>query len=98
VGLDAAFFLFGLFSNGWYALALESSAEQARSRTNAGIATAGYSMASNIGVAVIPVVVGPLVISAPALWIAIITVMAVVAVLVPFLAKSQSGKAGQLPA
>ncbi len=91
-GLDTAFFLFGLFSNGWYALSLESAAEKARSRSNAGIATAGYSMASNIGVALVPVIVGPLVISAPGLWVAIIAVMAVAAALVPFLAKAHAGK------
>jgi hypothetical protein len=94
-GLDSAFFLFGLFSNGWYTLALEASAEQARTRQNAGIATAGFSMASNIGVAIIPVVVGPLVITASGLWIAIIVVMGLFAATVPFLVTAHSGNRGQ---
>ncbi len=95
-GLDSSFLLFGLFSNGWYALALESSAERARSRTNAGIATAGFSMASNIGVAVIPVLVGPLVIAAPGLWIGVVAVLALAAALVPFLVKSSAQSGGTM--
>ncbi|AUW93904.1 MFS transporter [Sulfobacillus thermotolerans] len=94
-GLDASFFLFGLFSNGWYTLALEAAAEKARTRHNAGIATAGFSMASNIGVALIPVIVGPLVITHAAVWMAVILVMGVGAAIVPFAVKAYAASNNQ---
>ncbi len=89
-GLDLAFLGFGVVGNGWYTLALEASARQAQNAGSAGLATAGYSMASNIGVAVIPVVLGPLVLTSPAVWVIIVAVMALAAVAVPFIAKGES--------
>ncbi len=93
-GLDLAFLGFGLTGNGWYTLALDAAARQAQSAGSAGLATAGFSMASNIGVAVVPVVLGPLVIKAPGLGVVIIAIMAILAVLVPFVMKTEgSGEA-----
>lgn len=91
-GLALSFLAFGVVSNGWYTLALEASARQAQGPGSAGLATAGYSMASNIGVAVVPVVLGPLVITSPYVWVLIIAVMGLVAVGVPFIAKTESSK------
>ena len=87
-GLDLVFFVFGALSNGWYALALESSASAAQSAGSAGLATAGYSMASNVGVAILPVILGPLAISAPHAWLIILALMAIIAVLMPFVIKA----------
>jgi len=84
-GLEGVFFGFGMFSNGWYVLSLEAAARAAGSETGAGLATAGYSMASNLGVAILPVVLGPLVVTAPTTWLTILLLLAVVAGLVPFL-------------
>lgn len=87
-GLDVVFLAFGIVSNGWYTLALDAAANRAQNAGSAGLATAGYSMASNIGVAVLPVILGPLAISAPSGWLIIVGLMAVAALLVPFLAPS----------
>ncbi len=83
-GLDALFLLLGLVGNGWYALALESAARDARSAGSAGLATAGYSLASNVGVAVLPTLLGPLVVTAALGWWTITTLLAVAAAVMPF--------------
>jgi len=85
-GLEGVFFGFGIFSNGWYVLSLEAAALAAKSETGAGLATAGYSLASNMGVAILPVVLGPLVVTEPTAWLTILIVLAAIAVLVPFMA------------
>ncbi|WP_020375350.1 MFS transporter [Sulfobacillus thermosulfidooxidans] len=85
--LDFAFLGFGIVGNGWYTLALERAARQAQNAGSAGLATAGYSMASNIGVAVIPVVLGPLVTQRPLWWLGLVVLMALIAMVVPFVTK-----------
>ncbi len=86
-GLDAAFLIFGAVSNGWYTLALEAAATRAQNAGSAGLATAGYSMASNVGVAILPVVMGPLVVTAPSAWLVVLGILGVAAVAVPFVMK-----------
>ncbi len=66
--LKAIFFLLGLFGNGCYALSLAATAAAAREAEGAGVHTAGFSMASNVGVALLPPLLGPLVISAPVVF------------------------------
>ncbi|WP_171822698.1 MFS transporter [Sulfobacillus thermosulfidooxidans] len=90
LGLELAFLGFGMMGNGWYTLALDAAARQAQNAGSAGLATAGYSMASNIGVAVIPVVLGPLVIAAPVWWLGIIVLMGLIALAVPFVTKDDA--------
>lgn len=87
-GLDVVFLIFGVVSNGWYTLALEAAAARAQSAGSAGLATAGYSMASNIGVAILPVVLGPLVISAPNAWLVVLVIIAIIAAAVPFFTRT----------
>ena len=70
-GLSLTFLLLGIAGNAWYTLALEDSARAAVSAGAAGLATAGYSLASNVGVALIPVLLGPLAISAGGAWMAV---------------------------
>lgn len=82
------FFLMGAFGNGWYSLALEAAAEAARSAGSAGLATAGYSMASNVGVALVPAILGPLALGAPGVWLTVTMVLALVAAAIPFLVKA----------
>ena len=89
-GLAWSYAGFGFLGNGWYTLALEASARQAQNAGSAGMGTAAYSMASNLGVAIVPVVLGPLVLTSPNLWLVILAVMALVAVAVPFIVRSQS--------
>lgn len=88
IALDVVFFIFGVVSNGWYALALESAATAAQNAGSAGLATAGYSMASNVGVAIVPVLLGPLVVQNANAWLVILGIMALIAAIVPFVAKS----------
>ncbi len=79
--LKVVFFLLGLFGNGCYALSLGATAAAAREAEGAGVQTAGFSMASNVGVALVPPLLGPLVISAPVafgLFTILIAVLAVV--------------------
>lgn len=92
-GIDAVFFLLGVFGNGWYALALDQAAQEAANAGSAGLATAGYSLASNVGVAVVPSVLGPLVVSAAAGWFAITALLAVLAAAIPFVIRMTTGPA-----
>jgi DHA1 family inner membrane transport protein len=92
-GIDAVFFLLGVFANGWYALALDQAAQEAVNAGSAGLATAGYSLASNVGVAVVPSVLGPLVVSAAAGWFVVTTVIAVLAATIPFVIRMTTGSA-----
>lgn len=89
---DIMFFLAGVFGNGWYALSLEEAARRAADNGSAGLNTAGYSMASNLGVAIIPVFLGPLVISQPSLWITITLILIAIAVVLSFVTKVQTGQ------
>ncbi|QSO46587.1 MFS transporter [Alicyclobacillus mengziensis] len=90
VVFDVMFFLAGVFGNGWYTLSLEEAARRAADNGSAGLNTAGYSMASNLGVAIIPVILGPLVISQPATWITITLVLFIISVILSFVTKVQS--------
>lgn len=87
---DIMFFLAGLFGNGWYALSLEESARRAADNGSAGLNTAGYSMASNLGVAIIPVILGPLVISQPVTWVTITFILFIIAVILAFVTRVQT--------
>ncbi len=68
--LQLIFLFLGIFGNGCYALALSTTAEAARETRGAGVQTAGFSMASNVGVAVLPPLLGPLVIAMPVVFVA----------------------------
>jgi DHA1 family inner membrane transport protein len=81
---DLTFFLLGAFGNGWYALALDAAAQEAADAGSAGLATAGYSLASNVGVAVVPTLLGPLVVSAAPAWFLITGLLALGAAAIPF--------------
>lgn len=83
-GLSLTFLLLGIAGNAWYTLALEDSARAAVSAGAAGLATAGYSLASNVGVALVPVLLGPLAISAGGLWMAVTGILVAVGAAVTF--------------
>lgn len=91
-GIDLTFLLLGISGNAWYTLALEDSARAAVSAGAAGLATAGYSLASNVGVALVPVLLGPLAISAGGVWLAITTVLVALGVAVTFFTRGGSGQ------
>ncbi len=71
--LKVVFFLLGLFGNGTYALALAATGAASREALGAGVQTAGFSMASNVGVALLPPLLGPLVLTQPTTF-AIVTI------------------------
>ncbi len=87
VGLEVLFFLLGAFGNGWYSLALEESARTAVDVGNAGLNTAGFSMASNIGVAVIPTYLGVMVFTHAGWWAILTLVLGLLGLWVPFSVK-----------
>lgn len=90
-GLEMGFFILGALGNGWYAMALEASAHRAKTAGSAGISTAGFSIVSNLGVALIPVYLGPLILSADSLWLTLTLLLMLIAVMVPLLAKHPEG-------
>ncbi|SIS99734.1 MFS transporter [Alicyclobacillus vulcanalis] len=83
------YFLAGAFGNGWYTLALEEAAKRAEDAGSAGLNTAGYSLASNVGVAILPDAVGPMVISAPSAWLAITAALGAVAVIASLITRTR---------
>lgn len=97
-GLDPAFLLLGIAGNGWYTLALEDSARAARSAGAAGLATAGYSLASNVGVAVLPVLLGPLVVTAGGVWMGATAALVAIAVAVVLFTRGDAPTDASVPA
>lgn len=57
--LSAAFFAFGFFGNSLWSMAMTSTTMYVDDPAKSGFATSMYSVATNIGVAVVPVVFGP---------------------------------------
>ncbi|MFX4300958.1 MFS transporter [Alicyclobacillus tolerans] len=86
--LSVVFFLAGAFGNGWYTLTLEEAAKRAENAGSAGLNTAGYSLASNIGVAIVPVILGPMVISQPTSWVSITLILGLLAILFTFITRT----------
>jgi predicted MFS family arabinose efflux permease len=89
-GLEVLFFLLGAFGNGWYSLALEESARVAADAGSAGLNTAGFSMASNIGVAVIPTYLGVMVLTHAGWWAVLTLILGILGLWVPFSIKKTS--------
>lgn len=58
--VSVSYFLFGVFGNAYWSLALASTVKYVADPTQAGLATSMFSVVSNLGVAVIPTVLGPL--------------------------------------
>lgn len=54
--ITASFFIFGFFGNAFWVMALNSIINYVDDPAKAGFATSMYSVATNIGVAIIPVV------------------------------------------
>lgn len=85
--LDLGFFVFGALGNGWYSMALEASARQAQTAGAAGISTAGFSIISNLGVAIFPVFLGPLILTRGTTWLVLTLILMLIAVMVPMLTR-----------
>lgn len=85
--LEVGFFVLGALGNGWYSMALEASAQQAQTAGAAGISTAGFSIISNLGVAIVPVFLGPLILTSGATWLVLTLILMLIAVMVPLLTR-----------
>ncbi len=85
--LEVGFFVLGALGNGWYSMALEASAHQAHSAGAAGISTAGFSIISNLGVAIFPVFLGPLILTSSSTWLVLTLLLMLIAVMVPILSR-----------
>ncbi|MCL4336971.1 MAG: MFS transporter [Candidatus Thermoplasmatota archaeon] len=57
--LMAAFFMFGFFGNAYWSMAMTSTTRYSPDPAQAGFATSMYSVATNLGVAFIPTLLGP---------------------------------------
>ncbi len=88
--LEIGFFVLGALGNGWYSLALEASARKAQSAGAAGLSTAGFSIISNLGVAIFPVFLGPLILTSSSTWLVLTLVLMLIAVLVPFFSRQDN--------
>ncbi|WP_075057095.1 hypothetical protein [Thermogymnomonas acidicola] len=91
--LIAFFFLYGFFGNSYWSMAMTSTTYYSDDPARAGLATSMYSVATNVGVALIPVFFGPLVISGGgAFQLAVLAVLFAAGVAVsPFLKLAGSG-------
>ncbi len=58
--LAVAYFLFGFFGNAFWSMAMASTTNYVSDPAKAGFATSMYSVATNLGVAFVPVFLGPL--------------------------------------
>ncbi|HKJ97091.1 MAG TPA: MFS transporter, partial [Thermoplasmataceae archaeon] len=75
----SGFFLFGFFGNSFWAMAMTSTTKYVKDPAQAGFATSMFSVATNLGVAFIPVFLGPFFLSNPAIGISIVVLMVLVA-------------------
>ena len=57
--LSVSYFLFGFFGNAYWSMAMTSTTKYVTDPAKAGLATSMYSVATNLGVAFIPVFLGP---------------------------------------
>ena len=79
--LLASFFLFGFFGNAYWSMALTSTTKYVSDPARAGFATSMYSVITNIGVAIIPVYLGPSFITNPSVAISALGVIELIALL-----------------
>ncbi|MGC9011310.1 MAG: MFS transporter [Candidatus Micrarchaeia archaeon] len=91
------YFFFGFFGNAYWSMALTSTTEYVSDPAQAGFATSMYSVLSNLGVAVIPVFLGPAFGSMATIGIGVATVLLIELIAIalsPFLrTPEKAGKA-----
>ncbi|MCL5441000.1 MAG: MFS transporter [Candidatus Marsarchaeota archaeon] len=82
--LALSYFLLGMFGNAYWSMAMASTVEYVDDPAKAGFATSMYSVATNIGVAVLPIFLGPLFTTKPHFAIGIVSAIEFVAFLLSF--------------
>ncbi len=75
----SGFFLFGFFGNSFWAMAMTSTTKYVKDPAQAGFATSMFSVATNLGVAFVPVFLGPFFLSNSTIGISIVVLMVLVA-------------------
>ena len=90
--LILSFFLFGFFGNAFWSMAMASTTNYVSDPAKAGFATSMYSVATNLGVAFVPVFLGPVFIKNASLAVGVVVVIEFVALLMAFLMKTKAGK------
>jgi predicted MFS family arabinose efflux permease len=79
--LIGTYFLFGFFGNAYWSMALASTTKYVSDPAQAGFATSMYSVIGNIGVAVIPVYLGPVFLTNSTLAISTLGIIELIALL-----------------
>ena len=90
--LILSFFFFGFFGNAFWSMAMASTTNYVSDPAKAGFATSMYSVATNLGVAFVPVFLGPMFIKNASLAVGVVVVIEFVALLMAFLMKTKAGK------
>ncbi len=85
--LAVAYFLFGFFGNAFWSMAMASTTNYVSDPAKAGFATSMYSVATNLGVAFVPVLLGPLFLVHAYSAVAIVAVMEFIGFLLAFTLK-----------
>ncbi len=96
--LVAAFFLFGFFGNAFWSMALTSTTNYVSDPAQSGFATSMYSVITNLGVAFVPVFLGPEFAVDAAIAVSIVFVIEFIAfVLSPMLKTKNDAESPQPP-
>ncbi len=82
--LSLSYFLFGFFGNAYWSMAMTSTTKYVTDPAKAGLSTSMYSVATNLGVAFIPVFLGPYFIDNRYPGIAIVAVMIAIGFILSF--------------
>ena len=82
--LSVSYFLFGFFGNAYWSMAMTSTTKYVTDPAKAGFATSMYSVATNLGVAFIPVFLGPYFIGNRYSGIAIVVAMIAIGFILSF--------------
>lgn len=85
--LMISYFLFGFFGNAFWSMALTSTTRYVSDPAQAGLSTSMYSLATNIGVALIPTFLGPFFQSYALIGVTVVTVMVAAGFAVSFFLK-----------
>lgn len=78
----SGFFLFGFFGNSFWSMAMTSTTKYVSDPAQAGFATSMFSVATNLGVAFVPVFLGPYFIGNPTIGISVVVLMVLMAFVV----------------
>ncbi len=90
--LAVAYFMFGFFGNAFWSMAMASTTNYVSDPAKAGFATSMYSVATNLGVAFVPALLGPLFLVHAYTAVAIVSVMEFAGFLLAFGLKVNSAR------